>query len=609
MAGGFMSGFGSAFSDTFKQGIADRREKDRDMFKLKYSDYISRRDETEKLEREAQKQIKSAKDLVNRVGAPPEMWGEAYKMLQSGYDISDVDEWLSTNDFIIEPNTISKGDPGAPATKQDSLTVQASNSVDAQMAESGMQPPADKGIFGNLKDKMGLGADNPTSMPQQSRSEMARNERVTGDIASTAGVSTEEVNKTLGPRPEPAYGIPDVGFKVIPKVGNEEAPKINTLEEAGVAVLEAERSGDPERLQFAKDRFKLLQELENDKITKSARAKAIMEGTYAENNAMAMFDKDGKFIKIVYPVGEGDQQVDSVTGEPIDPAQATYRQLNKRVLEKKDEITKEIGTARKEYTDKVNNAVEGVRLIGDIRKMVDPAMGGDPRVLTKTADLAQMLQSGAREVYTTMDILSKDSQTKGMYTQAGFEKMKNLEAQLSQTLGAEINTLAGRRAMYEAKVKLAAYRFAMMEGQSGRDISNADAQRWDDILSSTNDPKVLQEKLGSITSQKLASLRTLSGQVIQDNEQVKQFESEFGFNPWGEVKSVDEYLNADGDPLIKSGLEYINTKAPAAVVGQDDWSGLPEWAPKTKDMGVTPSAFRKLSPRGQELLKKKLGVQ
>jgi hypothetical protein len=605
MAGGFMSGFGSAFSRSFEQGLQERREKDRDMFKLKYADYISRRDQIEKEEQLAQKQIKAAKDLVNRTGVPAEMWGEGFKMLQSGYDIKDVEEYFTSNDFIIEPITTAKSDPGAPASPQDDLTNQAQSTVDAQMSESGMAPPADGGIFGNLKAKLGMGADTPTSQPQMSRTDMKRNERVTGDIASAAGVSPEEVNRTLGSRPEPTYGVPEIGFKAIPK-GGPEPDKINTLEEAGIEVLRASESGDMARLQFAKDRFKLLQELEADKITKTARAKAIAEGTYAESNALAMIDKDGNFVKIVYPEGPEGQQVDSVTGEPIDPSVASYRKLNKRVLDKKDEITKEIGAARKEYTDKVNNAVEGVRLIGDIRKMVDPSQGGDPRVLTATAGLAQTLQGYAREAYTAIDVLSKDSQTKGVYTEAGFKKMQNLEAQLAQTLGSEINTLAGRRAMYEAKVKLAAYRFAMMEGQSGRDISNADAVRWDEILSSTNDPKVLQEKLASITSGKIASLRSLGSQVIRDNQQVIDFEREFGFNPWGDIKNIDQYLSEDSDPLIKSGLEYINKpSAVDTVVGDDDWSGLPEWAPMTGEVGLTPSAFRKLSPRAQELLKKK----
>lgn len=613
---GFMSGFGSAFSQSFQQGLANRQEKDRDAFKLKYADYISRRDTIEKEEKEAQGQIKAAKAAVARAGAPAEMWGEAYKILRDGGDIKYLDEWLSTNQFVIEPTSVAKGDDGAPATPQDSLTQQAQSSVDAQMSESGMAPPQDGGIFGNLKEKLSpvenvMNGEPVTGQTQMARStDQNRSDRATQAVAGAAGVSPEQVNKTLGPRQQPAYGIPDIGFKAIPK-GGPEPDKINTLEEAAIEVLNADQSGDPARVQFAKDRFKLLQELERDKIAQTARAKAIAEGTYAETNAKAMLDKEGKFVKIIYPKmaqgPNGPIEVDAVTNEPIDPAQAQYIDLNKRVLDRKDEITDKIGPARKEYTDKVNNAVEMVRLLGDARKLYDPAVGGDPRVLTYAADVAQQAQSIAREVYTGMDLVTHEAAQRGMFTQDGYNKMLEQEAKLKTLLGPEINSLAGKKAMFDAKMKLAAYRGAMMEGMSGRDISNQDIQRWDEILASSNDPKVLQEKLGSLVGNKLSALRNEGTQVIRDNQQVIDFEKEFGFNPWGDVKDIDTYLSEDKDPLVKSGMDYINAKdASASVVGDDDWSDLPDWAPNS---GISPSAFKKLSPRGQELLKKKLGVQ
>jgi hypothetical protein len=201
-------------------------------------------------------------------------------------------------------------------------------------------------------------------------------------------------------------------------------------------------------------------------------------------------------------------------------------------------------------------------------------------------------------------LINQNAAETGMVTESGYKKLQAAEQRLANILGPEINSVAGKAAMLDSKMKLAAYRFAMMEGQSGRDLSDKDISRWQEILSSTNDPKVLHEKLSSLVSNKINSLRAEGQQVIQDNQQVIEFERDFGFNPWGSIQTVEERLANEDDPLIQSGLEYINSKPQDEAVGANDWSGMPEWAPQT---GMSPAGFRKLSAKGKELLEKKYG--
>jgi hypothetical protein len=609
MAGGFMAGFGSAFSKSFESARQNAREKENDMFKLKYADYISRRDEINKEEKEDSMRIKAAKEIVEATGAPSEMWSDAHAKLASGWDLKDVKEFYETNDFTVRPMDNGAQDGSGAAKPEDSLAVEAGGAVNAQMKASGMATPEDTGQQGLFSGITNALDPRPNNAPQVS----GREQRVNSRISEAAGVSQEELDRVLGPK-QKLPGAPDVSFTAKPKWDGK-PNAINSLDEWAQEVVDAKRSGDPERISRAEEGFKVAQAVDLGKITNTARQQAAANGTLADINTSVLLDENGEFSRIVHPEERDNmgkkELYDPYTDEVLDPART--KRVGKDFVKRYQELSDKLGPDVAAYQQKSAGLNDALRSVGEIRQLIDPAMGGDPAVLSVTADVVSTLQGVAREAYTASTLLTNEAKEKGVFTPAGFNQLREEESKLLNALGPEAQSLAGKRAVLEAKVNIAAYRFAMMEGMSGREVSNADFERFRGIIFtgnvSENDPKIIQQKLSSYVEGKISKLRTEGNALVKNNYLLNDFANQYGgIKPWKDIKGVDEELANISDPIARAGLEYIGQKEEAAKIkGDDDWSGIPTWVREKTQL--TPSQFKNVDERTMQLLKKKLGVQ
>lgn len=246
MAGGFMAGFGSAFSRSFNQASAERAQQEQDMFRLQYADYISKRDNDLELEREDAKVVKAAEILANDYGQP-ELWGDFYQRLKTGFSEKDIrdhmEEWTPEVTPVTEEALSSDNTPADPRA---ALSSQAEGSVSAQMAESGTPPPENGGIFGNLR-----GLFDPMQRQQHKQN------KITGMIAEASGTTPEDVLATLRPKEivteaEPLSGKKGMQIKWRKKNPYDWAFKATDLEAAKINVIRAIDSGDPKAIQITK---------------------------------------------------------------------------------------------------------------------------------------------------------------------------------------------------------------------------------------------------------------------------------------------------------------------------------------------------------------------
>lgn len=174
MAGGFMSGFGQAFTNSFNKASDQRAQKEDDQFKLMYSDYISRRDKTEAEDKANAQYVKKAKMFAANYAGNENAWGAVYEMVSSGLDDSQIIKRLEEYDLEVAPNTVPTNDGSGVADPNSGLTKSAETSVNAQMSQSGMAPPAEgEGLFGKFKPDDDV-MDRMTETTGKSREEIEK---------------------------------------------------------------------------------------------------------------------------------------------------------------------------------------------------------------------------------------------------------------------------------------------------------------------------------------------------------------------------------------------------------------------------------------------------
>ena len=587
---GFAAGFGSSFADSFRQSRAISAQKEQDKFKLWFSDYTTRRDEDDKTEKEANAQIKAAKEAVARTGAPVEMWGPAAKMLRDGYKIDDVDTWLTENQFVVEPTSVTNDDPNVAPPPQSSLPEQANGSVEAQMAESGMAPPADKGIFGNLKDKLGLGPQQAdingvTAQPQHSR----RDQRRMQEIADMQGVPVEEVQQTLSrTRPEPV-GLPDVSYKAIKKGTPLEMSKVSSLREAATGLTMAQQSGDPTQI-------KLWEDVYNAQVTVEA---VIAQAELGSTPTLAA--REGSDGKVDYLRYDPATQVwrDPKTGQEGTPTRI-FDQNDMKLL---DEIEKSTSEERKKYREKTSNFTTMSR---EAKGMAD-IVKSDIAVLGASGYVAKFTSGVIRDAQNTISLFTNakpDTFIQSSEIRSVDRDEANLTATLQEMTGRQLSKedrifqLATKRSLLEIKAVKWAYAQAAANGQTGTGVSAVEFKRHYDKAMEA-DPQAWMRAVQDSVSNEYKNIESLGNQINQFAEGKDRFEMMNGVPaPVGQAVSIEELLSVEDDETQAFIKQMREGKAPSSATNPNQMNPEPVELPP----GVTPT--NEVTPDGRKIYMK-----
>lgn len=601
MAGGFMSGFGNAFSRAW-EAEGDRIERRKaDTFQYMYKEYLDRRKKIEEEDALNKKNIQKAKSYAATYTQNEGNWPAIYQMLAAGRDDSEIIDTLKTKD--LEITTSPTEDGSGPAAPNQDLTGQASSRMEAQMSQSGMQPPQG-GVFGQLGEVF-----NPAARMRRDQ------EQAMGRISEVTGQSPDQIKKTLegGTTPEQIPGME--GFKVSwkdkPKIHEAPDPwKVTSVEEAIMYQEWAALKGTPEDQALAN---RLYEKLMAQDLIKMKR-KSELEGTAFKPRGAVLRDENGNFVRSLrnaYDAKGEEYWLDPVTGREAEGIVVPYdKELQKDLDEKASKLAKPV----EEYNLSVSNFKQSLRTGTDIITLAN----NTPAATDWSGQLASVVSRVNRNAVNIVKLLTDKemNENDGIITnnatpqriEALAKVEQDLEASLKSGILSRMDAVAIQAALLDAKATKFAYMYAASLGQSGRSVTNEEFKNFKAIVTGTGNPDAIRQSISDHLKEMYAGTKDQESNINQFNGDIIAFEEKYNMPfPFSPAQNIDEAINSD--PILKRSFEDLTANNPTL-------NSLPQ-----ATIEIPSELKGKLSPeeaelwdtmpdRGKELLKKKyLGAQ
>lgn len=585
-AGGFSKGFGDAFAQSFgqsrqlaaqKEELAARKEEKRldreyDAYESTIKGHMETAQEMKKEKAKEREYIAKGTALADAYQAPAEL--VVGMIRDSGGDTSAVETYLKRGTF----------------TKSGASTASTASPV----AEQSVSRPA-----------TGLGIQEKPQLDAPPASEMQAQDPwidpITGESEETLDTQTQDSGllgasaAPSGPTQPTGSPVGDTGWTYTPKP--EAVDYEAEREKARVDYQRAQVSGNPEQIAAAEAKLKTFDSTDRfgDREPNMTKESLVMRslGTGADaveakkallklerldmRKAQAgegnwVFDRtQGRLVEVNEDIDDNGNRI-AVTrdGQPLD----NYFKPDKYFFDKRDEILK-LKTEKPvvDYDTRLANTVGAAKSLNDMAKIIEK----DDSVLTYAGTAASLAGRLSTEAEAAMKILR--GQANGNIDEQTIETLdKDLDILTDQT-----KSTAELAAIFDAKKKLAAYRLARGEGETGNSLSNADVSRFDDVLvpSATGDTSI--RNLKELGRSKISDLEPIANNLNRD-PRVANFINDYGeeANPLRQVggkiaPSWDEYAASLKDPKLDEAMAFINSPddTPAARV-EESKSSVPE---------------------------------
>ena len=246
-----------------------------------------------------------------------------------------------------------------------------------------------------------------------------------------------------------------------------------------------------------------------------------------------------------------------------------------------------------------------MRLYGELADMVID----DDRVLFATSGGAKAASNFLKETKNALGILGdifQANQTNGEsidITQEMVERRLRARGDLVDgqslqeladtdvfTLGDSVEDLAKKKAAFNAKLILMAFRAGGLEGQTGMAMSNKDFDRLKDVVNASKDGETFVTELGKYVQGRIDTLQD-DASLLQNDRGRVNFQSRYGYDPYSGNSPVTEWssLTEDGEEIdvrLQRGFEILagdytfdKTSAPEVIVAnpttQEQYDALP----------------------------------
>jgi hypothetical protein len=410
-------------------------------------------------------------------------------------------------------------------------------------------PARDSGGFGGfMRDAFGNGGGD------QSRLDMINTSKQT--IASGLGQNVDEAFGDYVPE------TPDTSnIQWTPAEAQEEPDKINTLEEAEIALANAKAAN--------KDTTTAARRVESIKTAMMFKAEqeAMSKGISLDSKPVSVWDQNGKFVRL----DRLDREGNGFDGKPLPEG---YRTQPVTEQERKDEqeVMEKLEKPMGDYNAKVDNYVSVLRDIGELDKIYSET----PIALQKVAASGSAyLQNMANEVAGVVDLFSpevKESIIVG--SPEGEVALQSLQTQARELANRVENDDVGRTAnaaaLAETKKSILAYKLGAMMGQTGRSLAQTELAVFQKVFDSSNLPQ-FRAKMGSLLDSGKAALdkegRTLLKSGIIENFRANNN----GRDPAAlDTTSLEDKLIAErNDPLVAHALDLVEGNKPAGGAGRN----------------------------------------
>lgn len=540
---GFMSGFGSAFANSFNQAADARAKREDDLFRIKYQQRVEKAEDYKKQKETDKKNVAASKQMAKMYTGSEETWGEIYKMRANGLDDGAIIKFLEENQPEITPGVPT--DNSGPAAPGSDISSSAASSVDAQMAESGLETPEDGGLF--------KGANGVGGVMKDIFSSEAQSERMMGRVNS-------RLDEAMGPEEtydpgETLAGAPNMTIKWKPKSGNADFYKSNSLAEASVARVKAERSGDPEAMAIAQQVYDSLLATEEVEAYMQAKSKADAEGRLFKPTMAAVKQPGGSWT---YAQKTEDGWVDTTTRAMLKDDDVKIMKAD--AMDFLTEIRKEIGSEGIKYGQQAGDFITTVSDIEQMARLIDQ----NPDVWTIAGWAAKTGDNLARDAMSVIELV-KTEVAEEKFSSGNISKLSSYETALQKnyddfipkTLQEKVKKLALARSLIEIKTVKAAYARAASFGQTGNGVA---AREFDRIYGSmTNpNPEAWMQDASDFVLGEYEVFKQQGKTLNERSPAVKEFEIRFGFPPPLKVAPDVDVLLSENETATQ-GLERFST--------------------------------------------------
>lgn len=253
-----------------------------------------------------------------------------------------------------------------------------------------------------------------------------------------------------------------------------------------------------------------------------------------------------------------------------------FRIVGKDEDEAREKVSNSISTRVKAYDANFVTATGAVRLYGELADMVID----DDRVLFATSGAAKSASNFLKEVNNGLDIIGdifEANSTNGEsidITPDMIERRLRQKGQLAEgqtledlantntiTLGDSVEDLAKKKAAFNAKLILMAFRAGGLEGQTGMAMSNKDFERLKEVVNASKDGETFVTELGKYVQGRIDTLQD-DASLLQNDRGRVNFQNRYGYDPYSGNSPVTEWSSlteegAEIDPRLQKGFDIL----------------------------------------------------
>ena len=268
-----------------------------------------------------------------------------------------------------------------------------------------------------------------------------------------------------------------------------------------------------------------------------------------------------------------------------------YREVSPKEDQAREKVINALSTRVKAYDTNFVTATGAMRLYGELADMVIQ----DDRVLFATSGAAKKGSNALKELKNglniigsvfqanqdgdlpeeiTPDMVERRLQQQGILAQG--QSLEQAASINTLTLGDNVEDLAKKKAAFNAKLILMAFRAGGLEGQTGMAMSNKDFDRLKEVVNASQDGQTFVTELGKYVQGRINTLKD-DASLLQNDAGRASFKNRYGYDPYAGNGPVTEWSSlteegAEMDPGLQRGFEIL---AGNYTFGEEKPTGLP----------------------------------
>ena len=544
-----MSGFGPAFANSFTKGMDAMRQEENDFFKMYFKNHLESEKERKSKASADKANARKAAGLADSVASgvnKKAATAMAYKWLSQDVPESEILNRLKTGQFSmeekqsLEAQTEAVTAPGSSVSKQENLDTLKASQANKE------EPQAPK----SWRDNFLGGLFNSPYSKQERQLKKAQQK-----IADRTGKTLEEIQASMSGPGYKSGGLIDFSNASYTPGVTQKKDEFANLNSASIELIQAQREVEKnpspaslERLKTAEDRIEAL------KWSKmfEAQAEAMKNGTIRGLQMEKVMRPDGTIEAIGVIRTQDGSVINAQTKQPIEGELLgpVTEDEQKEVIKIHQEFLK----PAQDHMNKISAFTSMMRAAGDMGALVDQ----DTRVLSpRTAGFAKTLQewgAEAKAVYQMYEDLKGSNKIVGSdpnMTKAMEQAESEVDRRMGDYLNSGIDDLATARSLFEAKVKLLAYKLGAMQGQTGRDVSETERKIFLALAEGGTDKNRFNQNMSNLLFSELDNI-VEAGNMLRGNfSKLEGMKTAFGWAPPApQVVNVEEQIM--NDPKLKA---------------------------------------------------------